>query len=68
MAAHAVFDPLWKGGPMTRSAAYGWLADQLGIPRAACHIGEFDIDRCRLVVALCNFYELDLGKQGSSQI
>ena len=66
MAAHAVFDPLWKGGPMTRNTAYGWLADQLGIPRTECHIGMFDVDRCRLVVALCNFYELDLGKQGSS--
>lgn len=66
MAAHAVFDPLWKSGPMTRNTAYQWLSDQLGIPRADCHIGMFDLDRCRLVVALCNFYEPGLIKQGSS--
>lgn len=68
MAAHAVFDPLWRNGHMKRSQAYGWLADQLGIPCTECHIGEFDVDRCRLVVALCNFYEPGLSKQGSNQI
>ena len=44
---HAKFDPLWKSGQMSRSAAYRWLADQLGIPGDECHIGMFDIDRCR---------------------
>lgn len=64
VAAHAAFDPLWKFTTfkdghqvMTRNAAYEWLADQLGIPRADCHIGMFDVERCRLVVALCRFYE-----------
>lgn len=66
IAAHAVLDPLWKSGSMTRNAAYQWLADQLGIPRSECHVGMFDVDRCRLVVALCNFYGPSLIKQGSS--
>lgn len=57
--AHAAFDVLWRAtipaGTYSRDSAYQWLADQLGIPRADCHIGLFDIDRCRLVVALCGF-------------
>jgi len=49
-AAHAAFDPIWKGGDMSRHAAYGWLAKQLGISRANCHIGMFDVDGCEAVV------------------
>lgn len=60
MAAHAAFDPLWKFTTLTRNAAYQWLANQLGIPRADCHIGMFDVDQCRLVVALCRFYKDDV--------
>jgi len=50
--AHWAFDPLWKGGPMTRTAAYRWLADELGIPLERCHIGEFDVNQCRRVASL----------------
>lgn len=70
IAAHSVFDPLWQRvnghRRMTRNAAYGWLADQLGVSRSECHIGMMDVDRCRLVVALCNFYGPSLSKQGSN--
>ena len=48
--AHAAFDPLWKSGDMRRGDAYRWLAGQLGIPRKKCHIGNFDVARCRRVV------------------
>lgn len=43
-AAHAAFDPLWRGNgaPMRRAGAYGWLARRLGIEREACHIGMMD--------------------------
>ena len=44
---HAAFDPLWKSGRLTRSNAYGKLADMLGIPMSECHIGMFDVDMCR---------------------
>lgn len=50
MAAHAVFDPLWKGRTMSRTDAYQLLADRLGIPVNQCHIGMFDEDMCRRVV------------------
>ena len=63
MAAHAAFDELWKrttpAGTFDRTSAYQWLADQLRIPRAECHIGMFDVERCRLVVAICKFSQSD---------
>lgn len=50
-AAHAAFDPLWKSRTMKRGEAYRWLARELGISTANCHIGMFDVDACRAVVA-----------------
>lgn len=49
--AHAAFDPLWKSRTMTRKLAYQWLADAMGISFDNCHIGMFDVDGCRAVVA-----------------
>lgn len=54
MAAHAVFDPTWKGKTpkgKARKAAYRELADQFGI-RGHIHIGEMDVDQCKRVVEL----------------
>lgn len=50
-AAHAAFDPLWKDGKMQRREAYRWLSDALGIPGKQTHIGMFDVDQCKAVVA-----------------
>ena len=50
-AAHAAFDPLWKSRAIHRREAYSWLASELGISIANCHIGMFDVDQCRAVVA-----------------
>lgn len=52
-AAHAAFDPLWKKGPMERASAYKWLAGQLEIERADCHIGMFDVAMCQRVIEIC---------------
>ena len=52
-AAHAAFDPLWRDNKKKRKAAYTWLAEQLGINVNDCHIGMFDVDMCRRVVAAC---------------
>jgi len=49
--AHAAFDPLWKSGEMRRTEAYKWLAEQLGMSAANCHIGMLDANACRAVVA-----------------
>ncbi|PPE78258.1 hypothetical protein C3941_19530 [Kaistia algarum] len=60
-AAHAAFDRLWKAKierdgcskKAARGAGYAWLADQLGIEAADCHIGMMDAATCRRVVELC---------------
>lgn len=58
MAAHAAFDELWKrttaAGTFDRNGAYKWVAQQLGIARADCHIGGFDVEQCQRVVEICN--------------
>lgn len=48
--AHAAFDPLWRSGRMKRTAAYQWLAEQLGIEFADCHIARFDATTCAAVI------------------
>lgn len=53
-AAHAAFDPLWdgRGAEMSRTDAYSWLARVMGLTKAQCHIGDFDVEQCREVVRL----------------
>lgn len=52
MLAHEALDPLWRSGQMSRSAVYGWLANQLNISADRCHIGQFDVATCQRVVNL----------------
>ena len=53
MQVHSLFDPLWhNGGPLTRSKAYAWLAQTMGIPSGECHVGMFDEARCRAALAI----------------
>lgn len=61
MAAHAVFDPMWKqhqrvaycSKQEARKVAYDWLAEQMGLPVKKTHIGMFDVEDCQRVVQLC---------------
>lgn len=48
--AHAAFDQIWRSGKMKRREAYEWLAYQLGISFADCHIGMFSLRRCEIVI------------------
>lgn len=49
--AKAAFNPLWQCGGMTRSQAYAWLANALGMDDVEqCHIGWFDVQQCDMVV------------------
>ena len=52
--AHAAFDPMWEGpgSYMDRHAAYKWLAAKMGMSPSLCHIGHFDVEQCRAVVAV----------------
>lgn len=60
IAAHAAFDPLWRAKvrrdgcsrSKARGKGYKWLAGQLGIEAKDCHIGMFDVETCRRVVAV----------------
>lgn len=56
VAAHLAFDSIWKGGHMTRSAAYAWLANELVIPAEACHFRFFDAATCERAQRLCDVY------------
>lgn len=68
--AHSVFDPIWQNvvteaiekhgyAPkgvkyQARSKAYAALARELKIDPDQCHIGMFDIDKCKATVRICN--------------
>lgn len=54
--AHEAFDPIWKGGYMTRTGAYRWLAGRLGIEHSECHMSLFDVETCQRVVDLSKEY------------
>lgn len=59
--AHFLFDALWRSAMKTRRwtkgrarrAAYGWLAEQMGIPFEQCHIGMFDDEQTSRVITIC---------------
>jgi hypothetical protein len=55
-AAHQSFDPLWKIHKIfkSRGKAYNWLASSLNIKSEAAHIGMFDVDMCKKVIAICS--------------
>jgi hypothetical protein len=52
MQAHAVFDPLWKDGPLSRAEAYRWLSKAMGLHPDETHIGMFDVGQCLKVEQL----------------
>lgn len=57
---HAAFDPLWKAKMRrdgcnqfeARNAGYKWLAGELGIDVKLCHVGHFDIERCKAALEI----------------
>lgn len=48
-----VFEPIWRNGEMSRSKAYAWLAERMGIEVSACHFGLFDVDQCYQAAKIC---------------
>lgn len=53
-AAHGAFDPVWRGGLLSRSEAYRQLAKALGLSCRACHIKLMDESTARKVVTLAD--------------
>ena len=47
-----LFNPLWQSGKMSRSEAYAWLAEKLGIEKASCHVGWFGLEMCNRAINL----------------
>jgi hypothetical protein len=47
--AHLTFDRLWKSGCMSRSKAYAWLANEMGLSRNDAHIAKFNYEQCQQV-------------------
>lgn len=50
VAAHEVFDSLWKEGTLTRKGAYTWMQRTLGMTVDEAHIGNFDIATCKRLI------------------
>ena len=49
--AHNEFDDrLWKYPDLSRADMYAWLSASLMIPKAKCHIGQFDVDQCHAAI------------------
>lgn len=48
--AHLLFDTYWKNQGMTRDEAYAWLAGNIGVYIKDCHIGRFNVDKCKLII------------------
>lgn len=45
-ALHAIIDPAWKSGRVSRSELYRMMADALGLPRF--HVGDLSREQCHL--------------------
>ncbi|EFC56414.1 hypothetical protein ENTCAN_06719 [Enterobacter cancerogenus ATCC 35316] len=39
---------------MTRTEAYQWLAEKMGIPVYECHFGWFTVEQCQAAIRHCN--------------
>ncbi|MFG0647737.1 zinc-finger-containing protein [Leclercia adecarboxylata] len=48
------FERIWRSGSMSRSEAYKWLADKMGIPTDECHFGWFSDEQCQVAMTHCN--------------
>ncbi len=52
IAAHDVFDRLWKQNRMTRPQAYAWMRQAMGLSESEAHIGHFTAEQCERLVTL----------------
>lgn len=48
------FERIWRSGEMSRTEAYKWLADKMGIPAEECHFGWFSVEQCQAAMTHCN--------------
>ena len=51
-AAHEAFDPIWKGGTLSRGKAYKLLAEAMGLTRDECHMKLMIAEQAQRVPAI----------------
>lgn len=56
--AHSKFDPIWRGGKMSRGDAYKWLAGKMKMSRKDCHIGMMTAEQAFTAVAIIEATEV----------
>lgn len=49
---HALIDPYWKSGRIKRGEVYRRMAKAMGLPKEKAHIGMFNEEQCRQLIAL----------------
>ncbi|KIL72035.1 zinc-finger-containing protein [Bacillus badius] len=49
-AAHSIFDPLWRSREMSRSTAYRWMQEAMGLSSKEAHIALFDEEQCKQLI------------------
>lgn len=50
--AHAVFDEIWKRGPLKRHQAYKWMRRAMGLSASQARISTFDVGQCEQLIRL----------------
>jgi hypothetical protein len=63
MAAHSVFDKIWRNGHIKRSDAYKRLSKRMKLPQKDTHIGMFNEDQCQRVIEFAETLPLVLLKE-----
>lgn len=53
--AHQAFDPVWQKGRMSRSQAYAWLRNALGLTSGQCHMAWMSDSNLEAVIAQCGW-------------
>jgi zinc-finger-containing domain len=58
--AHAFFDDLWNKSDsyFSRTQAYAWLSEEIGVPLELTHIGYFSPETCQKVIDRCKLLNL----------
>lgn len=54
MKAHESFDKLWKSHGLTRGESYKVLQKMMGMTEGEAHIGRFNIEQCKRLIALAD--------------
>jgi ssDNA-binding Zn-finger/Zn-ribbon topoisomerase 1 len=52
IAAHYVFDSLWKSKMVTRNRAYSWMQQVMTLSSEEAHIGNFTKEQCKRLIML----------------